>query len=86
MYFENYDLDSIVTPVNVSELKHLLTITKYDLAKTKFLIDSFTHGFDIGYRGSESVKLTAPNLKFREVGNKTQLWKKVMKEVIRQSV
>ena len=38
-------------------------------------------GFSIGYCGSEKVKLNAPNLKFREVGDPVTLWNKVMKEV-----
>ena len=56
----------MITPVNVNELRDLLWETEYDTHKTKFLVDGFTRGFDIGYRGEESVRLTAPNLKFRE--------------------
>ena len=48
------------------------------------LINGFTHGFDIGYSGPEDVKITSPNLKFREVGNSVILWNKVMKEVKEQ--
>ena len=44
------------------------------------MVDSFRNGFDIGYEGSEDVKITSPNLKFR-VGDETILWNKVMKEI-----
>ena len=80
MQYENYDLHSVVTPVHVGELNRLLTETEYCPLKTKFLIDGFTHGFDIGYRGSRTVKLNSPNLRF-SIGSKTELWNKVMKEV-----
>ena len=44
-------------------------------------MDSFTNGFDIGYRGPiKGVRRFAPNLKLR-VGSKTILWNKMMKEV-----
>ena len=55
--------------------------SKYDKEETDFLIDGFTNGFSIGYNGPEDVKLTSPNLKFREVGDKITSWNKVMKEV-----
>ena len=59
----------------------LLVESKYDKQETKFLIDGFRNGFEIGYEGNTEVKLTSPNLKFRTVGNPTILWNKVMKEV-----
>ena len=58
-----------------------MTESKYDAKETEFLIDGFTNGFSIGYEGPQDVKITSPNLKFREVGNPTILWNKVMKEV-----
>ena len=81
LQFTNFDLDTIKTPVKVAVLEQLLTDSKYDRKETEFLIDGFTNGFSIGYAGSEDVKITSPNLKFREVGNKLMLWNKVMKEV-----
>ena len=53
----------------------------YDAGETKFLIDGFENGFSIGYCGPKDVKITSPNLKFRQVGNPIVLWNKVMKEV-----
>ena len=81
MQFENSDLENIKTPVDVEMFEKLLKESKYDAKETKFLIDGFRDGFSIGYEGKENVKITAPNLKFREVGDHVQLWNKVMKEV-----
>ena len=61
-------------------LERLLVETEYDISKTKFLVDGFKNGFDLGYRGPSDVKQTSPNLKFT-IGNKQELWNKVMKEV-----
>ena len=44
-------------------------------------MDGFTSGFSIGYEGNHKVQVKVPNLKFKEVGNETMLWNKVMKEV-----
>ena len=62
-------------------LQQLLIESKYDAIETQFLIDGFTNGFPIGYSGSSDVKITSPNLKFRQVGDPVTLWNKVMKEV-----
>ena len=80
LYFENMDLDHVVSPVKVDEFERLLVEACYDDQKMKFLIDGFRNGFSIGYEGDQQVKRKAPNLKL-EVGNKTELWNKVMKEV-----
>ena len=79
--FENFDLDTVVTPVNVQKYNSLLIDSGYDPEETQFLVQGFKFGFDIGYRCPiEGVRRYAPNLKLR-VGNKTILWNKVMKEV-----
>ena len=54
--------------------------TNFDPHQTQFLVSGFRDGFDLGYRGPKIVKQHSPNLKF-VVGNKTELWNKVMKEV-----
>ena len=51
LYFENFNLDSTITPVRVGELEQLLVDTKYDSGKTRFLIDGFTNGFSLEYDG-----------------------------------
>ena len=81
LQFENFDLESIKTPVNVQVFKELLVQSNYDPHETEYLIDGFQNGFSIGYEGPENVKIEAPNLKFREVGDPIILWNKVMKEV-----
>ena len=78
--YHNYDLKNIKTPVNVYQLEMLLKNYQYDQLKTEFLINGFTNGFDLGYRGDRKVKRVAPNLKFR-VGDEIELWNKVMAEV-----
>ena len=84
MQYTNFDLENVKTPVNVHILKELLQKSKYDKTEIEFLIDGFTNGFSIGYQGKEEVQILSPNLKFREVGNSTILWNKVMKEVKEQ--
>lgn len=80
LQLHNYDIDAIVTPIKVNELRRLLQQTGYDIAKTQFLCDGFTNGFKVGYNGPKDVRITSNNLQFR-VGNKFDLWHKVMLEV-----
>ena len=80
-YFENFDLDSIVTPFNVDVFKKLLVESNFEKSKTEKVIDGFRNGFKLEYDGPEDIQLRAPNLKFREVGDEITLWNKVMKEV-----
>ena len=80
LMFENLDIKNLVTPVNINNLEQLLKESGYDKGKTEKLIHGFRHGFEIGYRGDRKIKRTAPNLKFN-IGTKTDLWNKVMKEV-----
>ena len=79
-YYQNFDLTNVVTQVNYKMLEKLLIESNYNRDETKFLVDGFRNGFDIGYRGSADVKQRSPNLKFR-TGNVTILWNKIMKEV-----
>ena len=79
-YCKNYDIESVVMPVNVQMLHKLLWESEYLEAKMQKLVEWFTNGFDIGYRGNTNVKREANNLKLH-VGNELILWNKVMKEV-----
>ena len=74
------DLENIITPVDADRLESYLMETKYDTKETKFLVDGFRNGFDLGYRGPEQIQQTSNNLKFT-IGDKIELWNKVMKEV-----
>ena len=80
LFYENYNLLEIVTPVDVQALESLLVETKYDSKKAKYLVEGFTKGFSIKFEGPCIGRRTAPNLKLR-VGSKLELWNKVMKEV-----
>ena len=80
VYYSNLDLENIITPVKVQVLVDMLKDTGYPKDKTDYLIQGFTHGFDIGYRGPNQRTSQSKNLPLR-VGSKTQLWNKLMKEV-----
>ena len=81
MYYENCDLRNVVTPVNHRKLTAMLHEAGYDENDTHFLESGFRDGFDIGYSGPESRQSTAENIPFTTVGNETELWNKLMKEV-----
>ena len=82
-WFENKNIKDIVTPVKVSELRKILRECNYhrvNPSNFQFLMDGFTNGFKLDFWGNRKVKQRAANLKFT-VGDKWQLWSKVMKEV-----
>lgn len=76
----NFDLDHIVTPINVDIYHDLLKESGYDPRKTDELIHGFRNGFDLGYRGPQDRADLSDNLKLR-VGSHLELWNKVNKEV-----
>ena len=61
-------------------MENLLKLSKYNEEETKFLVQGFREGFDLGYRGDENVRINSENLRFR-IGDEIELWNKVMKEV-----
>ena len=81
LYHENFDSDSIVTPVNADILEQLLMELNYNKDETEFLITGFRQGFSLGYQGPQKVKRKAPNLKLPSKEAEIILWNKVMKEV-----
>ena len=80
LYFENFNLENIKTPVNAEKFDELLSQINYDENKRKFLYDGFKNGFDLGYCATDKVQVNSKNLKLR-VGDEIDLWNKVMKEV-----
>ena len=79
--YSNFDLENVITLVNADKLHQLLIETGYDKVKTDYLVKGFKEGFDLHYCGNLTrIQRKAPNLKLR-IGNKTQLWNKVMAEV-----
>ena len=83
-YFENFDWIAIRTPIKIQELEDLLTESGYPEEKIKFLVKGFKDGFSLGYEGSEHRTDQSPNLLLNDLGTKTDLWNKVMKEVKNQ--
>ena len=79
-YYENLDLKSIQTPIDVNKLRHLLIRSRYDLDKTNELVEGFTNGFDIGYRGPAQRQDVSNNIPLH-IGSLTEIWNKIMKEV-----
>ena len=80
LYYENFNLTDVVTPVNATRLINDLKLAKYDPDEIEFLCNGFVNGFDIQYNGPKLRQSTSENILFT-VGNKTELWNKVMKEV-----
>ena len=70
----------MVTPVNVDKLEQYLIQADYDPKETHFLVDGFKNGFDLGYEGLTVRQSVSRNIPFT-VGDKTELWNKLMKEV-----
>ena len=77
---EDKCFSNIITPVNTENLHRWLIRSDYDKQETKFLIEGFTHGFELGYEGPHNRISTARNLPL-SVGTKADIWRKLMKEV-----
>ena len=80
LQFENFDLNNIVTPVNVEAYRRLLEEAGYNRDKLEFLVKGFTDGFSLGYNGPRKIARKAQNLKLR-IGSPIELWNKIMTEV-----
>ena len=80
LYYENFNLTELVTPVNVERYRQLLIQSNYDADETKFLLDGFTNGFNIYYQGPMKRQSRAKNIPFT-IGNSVIMWNKIMKEV-----
>ena len=74
-------MKDIVMPVNADHLEQLLIESKYNEEETKFLVNGFRQGFDIGYEGPTGRKDTSENIPIREVGSQEEMWDKLLKEV-----
>lgn len=60
--------------------KNYLEDTFFPPEETQFLVNGFSCGFDLGYRGPRDTKVESRNMKLR-VGSKAHLWNMVMTEV-----
>ena len=79
-WFENFDLENIITPVKADNLDQLLRAANYNAKKRDFLVQGFKEGFSLGFKAKPNTKQTAQNLRLR-IGSKTELWNKLLKEV-----
>ena len=77
---EDLDLTNIISPINVGRYQELLRISRYDAVKTQELLNGFTNGFDIGYRGPWNRRSVSENIPLN-IGTHTELWNKIIKEV-----
>ena len=80
VFAENFDLDNIVTPVDVNKLVQALQEVNYEKTEIEYLKKGFTEGFDIGYKGSKMRQSKAKNLPL-SVGSPIELWNNIIKEV-----
>ena len=69
-----------MTPVRADILENRLKLAGYDEKETKFLIQGFSKGFDIGYCGPRTRQSLSRNIPLR-VRNHIELWNKIIKEV-----
>ena len=75
-----HNLQDLTTPIEVSVLTRLLEESNYDSDETNFIINGFTEGFDVGYRGPTLRQDTSNNIPFT-VGDEYDMWEKLMKEI-----
>ena len=76
----NYKVDEVMTPLNVDRLAKYLKWSNYNHQKAKHLIQGFSDGFDIGYRGPVMRREKANNIPIT-VGSEAEMWSKLMKEI-----
>ena len=80
MNYEDLRWDNIVTPIKIDKYESLLKESGFDREISQILIEGFTKGFDLGYRGPKIRRDKAENIPIT-VGSKTDMWNKIMKEV-----
>ena len=79
-FHRNYDLTTVITPIDAERFYNMLVTAGFPREDAHFLYNGFTHGFDLGYEGPLRRMDRSKNLPFT-VGNKYDLWEKLMKEV-----
>ena len=81
LWFENYDLVNIQTPVDADKFDQLLKEANFDKNKREFIVNGFSNGFSLEIEDDPNdVTREAHNLPLT-IGTKTELWNKLMKEV-----
>ena len=66
--------------MQVDKFEQMLTEAGYDRDEMQYLVTGFRHGFDLEYEGPTERSDSSRNIPFT-VGNKTELWNKIMNEV-----
>lgn len=77
---ENYDLDNIVTPIDVNLFEKLLVETNFEPKRREYIVQGFRNGFSIQYEGPTMRTDQSRNLRL-QIGTQLDLWNKVMTEV-----
>ena len=80
MVNSNWNLHDVVTPIKVDVYHKLLQESGFDKEKTRYLVQGFKQGFDIGYQGPQIRRDSASNIPIK-VGLEKDMWEKLMKEV-----
>ena len=80
LYFENFDLTEVVTPVKATLFAKMLEESGYPEEEINFLYHGFKEGFDLCYEGPQVRQSESQNIPFM-IGNEVILWNKLMKEV-----
>ena len=62
LYFENYNISDIVTPIKHEVLQQLLSESNYDSQKSSYLVYGFKQGFQLGYRGPTNRQDKSQNI------------------------
>ena len=65
LWYENFDIENVVTPVNVNNLRKALKNSGFDKAKTEYLCNGFENGFALEYQGERcNMQQQAQNERF----------------------
>ena len=75
-------MENLVSPIKPEVFKRILAKFDYPKEKIAELYEGFKNGFSLQYEGEKEVRRTSNNLRFMPgVGDKIELWNKVMNEV-----
>ena len=80
VFYENFDLSEVVTPVKANLFAQKLTDSGYPEEDIQFLYSGFKNSLDLCYEGPAERRSESQNIPFT-VGNQVILWNKLMKEV-----
>ena len=82
MEFSEQNWKNVVMPIHIKEFANILNEAGYNKDKAAYLVQGFTNGFDIGYRGPKQRKHESNNIPIKPgVGSLLEMWNKIMKEV-----